>query len=118
MKVCSLSASSKYDRKFVPSVAKVSYNPLFRMAGGAVARMLVRPFSELRDLPFNHLCTHIGSGNRVFNGRVNFIQAGNQSWLTSLSRNYCASDSDVVELGCGCGRVARPHRKNITRETV
>jgi SAM-dependent methyltransferase len=27
--------------------------------------------------------------------------------LTFLSRKYCTSTSDVVELGCGCGRIAR-----------
>jgi SAM-dependent methyltransferase len=31
-------------------------------------------------------------------------------WLTFLSRKYCTSKSDVVELGCGCGRIARPLR--------
>jgi SAM-dependent methyltransferase len=31
-------------------------------------------------------------------------------WLKFLSRKYCASNSDVVELGCGCGRIARALR--------
>lgn len=80
------------------------------MAGDAIARVLAQPFPELHDLPPNHLCVRIGSGNRIFNGHVIFIQAGNQSWLTFLSRKYCTSSSDVVELGCGCGRLARPLR--------
>ena len=104
---------SKHDwmvRKLVPSLAKLSYNPIFKMAGDSVARLLAQPFPELRDLPPNHLCVRIGAGNRVFNGHVNFIQAGNHSWLTFLSRRYCTSSSDVVELGCGCGRLARPLR--------
>jgi SAM-dependent methyltransferase len=101
---------SKYDRIFrrsVPSVAKVSYNPFFKIAGDAIARVLARPFPELRDLPPNHLCIRVGSGNRIFNGHINFIKTSSDCWLTFLSRKYCNSSSDLVELGCGCGRVAR-----------
>ena len=104
---------SKHDRifrKLVPSVARISYLPFIKIAGDAIARMLAWPFPELRDLPPNHLRIRIGSGNRIFNGHFDFIQAGNQCWLTFLSRKYCTSKSDVVELGCGCGRLARPLR--------
>jgi SAM-dependent methyltransferase len=103
----------KYDRvfrKFVPSTARLSYNPVIKIAGDAIARMLALPFPELHDLPPNHLCLRVGSGNRIFNGHTIFIQAGDQSWLNFLSRKYCTSKSDVVELGCGCGRLARPLR--------
>src|SRR6266446_8558588 len=101
---------SKHDRifrRFVPSVAKASYNPFFKIAGDAIARVLARPFPELRDLPPNHLCIRVGSGNRILNGHVNFIKTSTDCWLAFLSRRYCTSGSDVVELGCGCGRVAR-----------
>ena len=36
-----------------------------------------------------------------------FLKASSDCWLTFLSRKYCTSTSDVVELGCGCGRIAR-----------
>ncbi len=101
---------SKHDRllrKFVPSVARLSYNPVFKIAGDAIARALARPFPELRELPPNHLCIRIGCGNRIFNNQVMFLKAGSDCWLTFLSRKYCTSTSDVVELGCGCGRIAR-----------
>ena len=97
-------------RKLVPSVAKLSYNPVVKIAGNAIASILALPFPDLRDLPPNHLRIRIGTGNRIFNGHVNFIRDGNEVWLTFLSRRYCASNSDVVELGCGCGRLARPLR--------
>src|SRR2546423_8407415 len=104
---------SKHDRTFrklVPSVAKLSYNPFVRLAGNAIARMLARTIPDLRNLPPNHLCIRVGAGNRIFNSHINFIQAGYELWLTFLSRKYCTSNSDVVELGCGCGRLARPLR--------
>jgi SAM-dependent methyltransferase len=84
---------SKHDRtyrKLVPSVARLSYNPVVKIAGDAIARMLALPFPELRDLPPNHLRIRVGAG-----------------WLVVLSQKYCTSSSDVVELGCGCGRIAR-----------
>ena len=98
---------SKHDRifrKLVPSVAKLSYNPVMKIAGNAIAGMLARPFPDLRNLPPNHLCIRIGAGNQLFNSHINFIQAGNELWLTFLARKYCTSNSDVVELGCGCGQ--------------
>jgi SAM-dependent methyltransferase len=98
-------------RKFVPSLAAISYNSFVKIASGAMARMLAWPFPELRDLPPNYLRIRVGSGHRIFNGHVGFIQVGNQMWLTFLSRKYCTSKSDVVELGCGCGRIARPLRE-------
>ena len=100
---------SKHDRmfrKFVPSVAKASYNPLVKIAGNAIAATLARPFPELRELPPNHLRIRTGVGNRIVNDHVNFMQKSSRCWLTFLSRNYCTSTSDVVELGCGCGGVA------------
>jgi SAM-dependent methyltransferase len=97
-------------RKFVPSVAKASYNPFVKLAGNAIAGVLSRPFPELRDLPPNHLRIRIGTGNRIFNNHINFIQKSERFWLTFLSREYCTSRADVVELGCGCGGIARALR--------
>src|SRR5690242_5375132 len=108
-----MSFHSKYDRvlrRFVPSIAKLSYDPCVKIIGDAIARLVAWPFPELKELPPNHLRIRVGSGNLIFNSHVNFIQMGDDVWLTFLSRNYCAFNSDVVELGCGCGRLARPLR--------
>src|SRR6266705_233468 len=101
---------SKYDRvyrRFVPSMAKASYNPLVKIGVDAVSSALSLPFPELRDLPPNHLRIRIGAGNRILNDHLPFIETSSRCWLTFLSRQYCTFRSDVVELGCGCGRVAR-----------
>jgi SAM-dependent methyltransferase len=95
-------------RKFLPSVAIASYNPIVRIAGDAIANMLAIPFRELRDLPPNHLRIRVGVGNRILGNHVHFLEMGRKFWLEFLSRQYCKFDSDVVELGCGCGRIARP----------
>ena len=101
---------SRYDRilrKFVPSIAKASYNPVVATVGDVLSGVLALPFPELGDLPPNHLRIRIGAGNRIINDHFMFIETGSRCWLTFLSRQYCTSSSDVVELGCGCGRVAR-----------
>ena len=106
---------SRYDRifrKFVPSVAKVSYNPVVATVSDALSGVLALPFPELSDLPPNHLRIRIGAGNRILNNHVLFIETSGHCWLTFLARQYCTSSSDVVELGCGCGRVARALRQN------
>jgi SAM-dependent methyltransferase len=102
-------ACSKYDRiyrKFVPSVAKLSYHPVVKAGTNAIARVLALPFPELRELPPNHLRIRVGAGNRILNNHVDFIRTSSRCWLAFLSRGYCTSTSDVVELGCGCGRIA------------
>jgi SAM-dependent methyltransferase len=102
---------SKFDRmirKFVPSVAKISYNPFVKIASDAVSGALSLPFPELWDLPPNHLRIRIGTGNRVLNNHIDFVETGSRVWLRFFSRRYCTFRSDVVEFGCGCGRIARP----------
>jgi SAM-dependent methyltransferase len=102
---------SRFDRtvrKLIPSVGKVSYNPLVKMVGNAIASALSLPFPELKELPPNHLRIRIGVGNRILANHVHFLEMGSGAWLDFLARQLCTASSDVVELGCGCGRIARP----------
>ena len=102
---------SQFDRtlrRFVPSLAKASYNPVVKIAGDAISDALSLPFRQLSDLPPNHLRIRTGVGNRVFTNHIDFIEFGSRVWLNFLSRQYCTFASDVVELGCGCGRIAWP----------
>jgi SAM-dependent methyltransferase len=112
-KAAMLGFYSKYDhvlRTFVPSIARASYSPFVKIVGDTLARILGWPFPELRDLPPNHLRIRVGTGNRMLNGHIVFLRAGDEMWLKFLSRQFCRSNSDIVELGCGCGRLARPLR--------
>ena len=95
-------------RKYVPSVARISYNPVVKLAGNTVSRLLSLPFNELRALPPNHLRIRIGVENRILANHVHYLQMGAYFWHYFLSRQYCRFNSDVVELGCGCGRIAYP----------
>jgi hypothetical protein len=94
-------------RSVVPSVSRISYEPMLGRALDAIASALALPFPELRDLPPNHMRIRIGVENRLLANHIHFIEMGNSVWLDFLSRGYCTFTSDVVELGCGCGRIAR-----------
>ena len=95
-------------RRLVPSVGKISYNPFVKAIGNAIASALSLPFPELKELPPNHLRIRIGVGNRLLANHIHFLEMGNGVWLDFLARQLCSANSDVVELGCGCGRIARP----------
>lgn len=95
-------------RRFVPSVGKASYNPFVKITGNTVSSVLSLPFPELRHLPPNHLRIRIGVENRILNNHVHFLEMGSGFWLNFFSHQYCNYRSDVVELGCGCGRIAWP----------
>jgi SAM-dependent methyltransferase len=97
-------------RKIIPSVAAISFNPVVKAIGDAIAYVLSFPFVELRTLPPNHLRIRVGVGNRIFTNHIHHLQVGTFFWQYFLAREYCKSNSDVVELGCGCGRVAAPLR--------
>jgi SAM-dependent methyltransferase len=104
---------SKFDRvfrKIVPSIAVISYNPLYTIAGDTIAKIMAWPFRELRHLPPNHLRLRVGTGNQLLANHFTFIHAGDHCLKKFLSLKYCTSKSDVVELGCGCGRIARAFR--------
>jgi SAM-dependent methyltransferase len=79
----------------------------FKIIANTIAGILSQPFPEVRELPPNHLCMRTGAGNQLFNNHVNFIMKSGRCWLNFLSRRYYTFSSDVVELGCGCGGIAR-----------
>jgi hypothetical protein len=87
-------------RKFVPSVAKASYNPFVKLAGNAIAGVLSRPFPELRELPPNYLRIRIGTGNRIFNNLINFIQKKRTSLV-----NFPFSKILYIQSRCGRARL-------------
>jgi SAM-dependent methyltransferase len=99
-------------RRFVPSTARISFNPVVKAVGNSIAYAFSLPFPELRDLPPNHLRIRVGVENRLLANHIHHLQMGYRFWLSFFSRHYCKPDSDIVELGCGCGRIAYPLRED------
>ena len=94
-------------RRLVPSLAHLTYNPLFKYAVNAcdvVPRLI---FSELTTLPPNHLRIRIGADNRIFANGLSFLVWPIAFWTHFLQSGLCRFDSTIVDIGCGCGRYAR-----------
>lgn len=93
-------------RRVCPSNSLLSYNPVFKIAGNAVSNVLGAPFPEFRKLPPNHLRVRVGAGTQIFNNHAHHLLMGSQFWIEYFSKGYLTADSDIVEIGCGCGRIA------------
>jgi 2-polyprenyl-3-methyl-5-hydroxy-6-metoxy-1,4-benzoquinol methylase len=93
-------------RKLFPSTSKLTFNPLFRMAvnaGDVVPRLV---FPEFRSLPPNHLRIRVGVGNRIFNNQTHFLVHARDFWMFALSEGIVNLQSNILDIGVGCGRWA------------
>jgi SAM-dependent methyltransferase len=93
-------------RRLFPSTSLLTFNPLFRMTINAfdVVPRLVYP--EFRDLPPNHLRVRIGVGNRILNNQVHFLTHARDFWMFVFMNGLVGADSNILDIGSGCGRWA------------
>jgi SAM-dependent methyltransferase len=101
-----MTSIDRFIRAFIPSAAKLSYNSAFRFLGDAASEIPSLIYPEFRGLPPNHLRVRVGVGNEVLFNQAYHLQAGTNFWLQWLSSGYVTGTSDIVEIGCGCGRIA------------
>jgi SAM-dependent methyltransferase len=102
--------SDRLIRTVIPSSAKLSYNALFRVIGNAISGIPSLLYREFRGLPPNHLRVRVGVANKLLFNQAYHLQVGAGFWLSWLSSGYVKADSDILEIGCGCGRVAHQLR--------
>jgi len=96
----------KFLRQLVPSLAKETYTPIFKNIFNLVSLLPNLYFPEFKKLPPNHLRVRVGVGNRLFFNQIYYMTAGISFWLRAFSNNLCAMNSNIVDIGCGCGRTA------------
>lgn len=99
-------AVERLARRFVPSLARLSYNPIFKMVVNGVGMIPAVFIRELRGLPPNHLRIRVGVGNRIFFNHFQFINAARDFWYNAFAAGTVKFDSNIVDIGCGCGRFA------------
>jgi SAM-dependent methyltransferase len=93
-------------RRLFPSTSLLTFNPLVR-AGLAVSDILPRiVFPEFRSLPPNALRVRIGVGNRLFNNQPHFLVHARDFWMFVFSEGLANMNSNILDIGVGCGRWA------------
>jgi SAM-dependent methyltransferase len=93
-------------RKFFPSTSKLTFNPVFRTLANIsdLVPMLIYP--EFRSLPPNHLRIRVGVGNRILNNQTHFLVHARDFWMFALGEGIVKLDSNILDIGVGCGRWA------------
>jgi len=94
-------------RLFVPSVARLSYHPLFKMLN-PIADIPILFNASYRNLPPNHLRVRIGVGNKLLFNHHYYLQAGQYFYNQFALRGYIQQNSTILEIGSGAGRMAMP----------
>jgi SAM-dependent methyltransferase len=102
-----VNSAERLIRRFVPSTARLTFNPLFKalVDGFDVLPRLLYP--ELRGIPPNHLRIRIGAGNRLFANQISYLTWATNFWTHFIQAGFCGLASTIVEIGCGCGRYAQ-----------
>ncbi|MDP9235139.1 MAG: class I SAM-dependent methyltransferase [Actinomycetota bacterium] len=79
-----------------------------RPAAKVLLRLLDMPgralFPEVRQLPPNYLRCRVGVGGRIFGNEIMYLTRGLDLWLFLLANDDVGWNSDIIEIGCGCGR--------------
>jgi SAM-dependent methyltransferase len=94
-------------RKVIPSAAKLTYNPIFKHLVNAVDFVPRRIFREFSNIPPNHLRIRVGVGNRFLANHIFYLNEGRDFWVHAIHSGLCRLDSNVLDIGCGCGRFAQ-----------
>lgn len=93
-------------RRLVPAVPALSRVRALMLPLDLLDRVLCLPYREFRDLPPNHLRIRVGVGNRILFNAAQFRTFPIAFWLDALERGLVRLDSNILDLGCGCGRFA------------
>ncbi len=93
-------------RQFVPSLSKLTYNPVFSRLVDIADAPLRALFRETRSLPPNHLRIRVGVGNRILNNQIRYLTEAYCFWLNAALKGYLSERSTIVDIGVGIGRSA------------
>ncbi len=104
--------STKFDqklRRIIPSLSLLTYKAPFKLLVNfldIVPNMLCPQF---RKLPPNHLRIRVGVGNNLFSNQLQYMST-HSFWTYCLTEGLVTLRSNIIDIGCGCGRFAHPLR--------
>lgn len=93
-------------RRLIPAVPALSRAWPLMWPLDLLDRVLCLPYREFRGLPPNHMRIRIGVGNRLLFNAAQFRLHPLDFWLDALAHGRVRLDSNIVDLGSGCGRYA------------
>jgi len=97
-------------RRVIPSAARLTYNPLFKMVVDSFDLLPNCMYEEFSRIPPNHLRIRVGVGNRIFANQIFYLNEARDFWTHAFHAGLFRLDSTIVDIGCGCGRFAHPLR--------
>lgn len=98
--------SDRLIRRFIPSVVPVSKNYVFGRTLDIIDRLIPMPFPELKNLPPNRFRLRIGVENSVLFNHLKYRYRGINFWFYVFASGFCNLESNILDIGCGCGRNA------------
>ncbi len=93
-------------RKFVPSLAKLTHNRVVMFPLEVIDRLANWPFREARRLPPNRFRLRVGVDNRLLFNAFHYRYHAVDFWLHAFATGLASPSSDILDIGCGCGRYA------------
>jgi len=93
-------------RRMIPATAELTFNPLFKVLVDSFDLLPKLMYKEVRGIPPNHMRIRIGVGNRIFANHITYIADARNFWIHAFHSGLCRLDSTIVDIGCGCGRMA------------
>lgn len=102
-------SQSRFDgwiRSVFPSISYLTYNPVFKAIVNSVSWLYGRTSRLYRRLPPNHLRIRVGVGNDLFFNHPRYLTTSYGFWLEAFSKQWVTLNSNIVDIGCGCGRYA------------
>jgi SAM-dependent methyltransferase len=95
-------------RKLIPSTVLIARNPLFSAASHVVDATYGR-YAEWRTgvkMPPLRYIVRTGVGNNILFPHLYYATAGHKVWQYFFSEGLANLESNIVDIGCGCGKSA------------
>jgi SAM-dependent methyltransferase len=97
---------NRLTRRLLPSLAVLSRRRAFAAPLDLADRVISWPFQEFRGLPPNRFRIRVGVRNRVLFNQAFFLRVGANTAIRIFALGLADYESRIVDLGCGCGRLA------------
>jgi ubiquinone/menaquinone biosynthesis C-methylase UbiE len=101
-----MSTLRRHARRWIPSTVILSRIRPLAWLLDALDRVTSWPWRELRNLPPNRFRIRVGVGNRLLFNQLMHVTYGMDQVVNMFALGVMDSDSNVVELGSGCGKFA------------